>query len=140
MKILLAIDGSEYTKRMLAYLAAHDEMLGKDNTYTALTVIAPMPAFAASYLDPGIVERAYHEQADETFAPVIKFAAQQGWELSTRYDVGHAGDVIAEQARAGGYDLLVMGSHGHSTVGSVLLGSVAVRVLSQCKTPVLLIR
>ena len=28
MKILVAADGSSYTKRMLAYLAAHDEWLG----------------------------------------------------------------------------------------------------------------
>ena len=28
MKILAAVDGSPYTKRMLAYLAAHDEWLG----------------------------------------------------------------------------------------------------------------
>jgi hypothetical protein len=28
MKILIAADGSPYTKRMLAYLAAHDEWLG----------------------------------------------------------------------------------------------------------------
>jgi hypothetical protein len=28
MKILVAVDGSPFTKRMLAYLAAHDEWLG----------------------------------------------------------------------------------------------------------------
>lgn len=28
MKILLAVDGSPYTKKMLAYLATHDEMFG----------------------------------------------------------------------------------------------------------------
>jgi hypothetical protein len=28
MKILIAADGSTYTKRMLAFIAAHDEWLG----------------------------------------------------------------------------------------------------------------
>lgn len=28
MKILLAVDGSPFTKRMLAYVATHDEWLG----------------------------------------------------------------------------------------------------------------
>ena len=28
MKVLLAVDGSDHTKRMLSYLAAHDELLG----------------------------------------------------------------------------------------------------------------
>jgi nucleotide-binding universal stress UspA family protein len=33
-----------------------------------------------------------------------------------------------------------MGSHGHGTIGSLVMGSVATRVLASCKTPVLLIR
>ena len=28
MKILIAVDGSAYTKRMLAFIGAHDEWLG----------------------------------------------------------------------------------------------------------------
>jgi len=33
MKILLPIDGSDYTKRMLSYIAAHDELLGSGHEY-----------------------------------------------------------------------------------------------------------
>ena len=33
MKILIAADGSAYTKHMLAYLAAHDERLGAGHQY-----------------------------------------------------------------------------------------------------------
>jgi hypothetical protein len=34
MKILLPVDGSDYTKRMLSYIAAHDELLGGATTET----------------------------------------------------------------------------------------------------------
>lgn len=34
MKILIAVDGSDYTKRMLACIAAHDEWLGAAHRYT----------------------------------------------------------------------------------------------------------
>ena len=34
MKILVAVDGSPFTKKMLAYLAAHDEWLGAHHQYT----------------------------------------------------------------------------------------------------------
>ena len=44
MKILLPVDGSEYTKRMLAYVAAHDELLGGDHEYFVLTVVPSIPA------------------------------------------------------------------------------------------------
>ena len=44
MKILIAADGSPFTKRMLAYLAAHDEWLGRGpHPYTVLNTLAPGP-------------------------------------------------------------------------------------------------
>ena len=43
MKVLLAVDGSVYTKRMLAHLAAHEELLGRGHEYTAFTAVPPVP-------------------------------------------------------------------------------------------------
>ena len=43
MRILLAVDGSAYTQKMLDYLAAHDEMLGPGHQYSAITVQPPLP-------------------------------------------------------------------------------------------------
>ena len=89
MKVLIAADGSRHTKRMLAYLAAHEELFGPQHSYTVLNAVSPVPARAAAALTA---------------------------------------------------DLLVMGSHGHGTVGNLILGSVATKVMAQCSTPVLLIR
>ena len=47
MNILLAVDGSAYTKKMLAYLATHEELLGGTHEYTVLTVQMPLPTRAA---------------------------------------------------------------------------------------------
>ena len=46
MNILLAVDGSAYTKKMLAYLATHEELLGGTHEYTVLTVQMPLPTRA----------------------------------------------------------------------------------------------
>ncbi|EWS62583.1 hypothetical protein Y695_04186 [Hydrogenophaga sp. T4] len=46
MKILLAVDGSAYTKKMLAYLTTHEEMFGSNNDLTLFTVQLPLPARA----------------------------------------------------------------------------------------------
>jgi nucleotide-binding universal stress UspA family protein len=54
--------------------------------------------------------------------------------------VGHAAEAIAEVAAAGKFDLIVMGSHGHSSVTNLVLGSVVTRVLAQAKVPVLIVR
>lgn len=43
MKILLAVDGSAYTQKMLAYLTSHQEMLGTGHEYTIITVQPLLP-------------------------------------------------------------------------------------------------
>lgn len=139
MKILLAVDGSAYSHRMLAFIAAHDELLGPSHRYSALTVVPPIPGRAAAFLSREQLDSWYDEQAEAVLGPVRRFAAQNGWQLEELQAVGHAGDVIAETADKGGYDLLVMGTHGHSALVNVAMGSVATRVLARSKLPVLLI-
>ena len=52
MKILIAVDGSPYTKRMLAYLAAHDEWLGGGrHQYTVLNSVSRVHARPAAVID-----------------------------------------------------------------------------------------
>jgi nucleotide-binding universal stress UspA family protein len=140
MKILLAVDGSTCTKQMLAYLAAHDEFLGAGHDYTVLTVTMPVPAHAKGFFDRETVANYYRAEADDVLKPVRAFVAQQKWNASFVEKVGHAPTVISELADSGHFDLVVMGSHGHSSIGSVVLGSVTTRVLNHCKTPVLVIR
>ena len=140
MKILLAVDGSDYTKRMLDYLAAHDEWLGDRHEYTVLNKVTPVPARAASVIDRDTLKSYYADTSEAVFKSIRTFFKKQGIAAEFVGKVGHAPELIAKTADAGKYDLLVMGSHGHGTLGNLVMGSVATKVLSACKTPVLLIR
>ena len=140
MKILLAVDGSTHTKRMLSYLAAHDELLAPSNSYTVLTVVPPIPPHASSFLSHSMLAGYYHDEAERVLKPVLHFAEQQGWAFQSQHLVGDAGDAIAKFADEGGFDLVVLGSHGHSALANVVMGSVVSRVLAQCKTPLLIVR
>jgi nucleotide-binding universal stress UspA family protein len=140
MKILLAVDGSAYTKRMLSYLAAHNEFLHGDTQYVVMTVVPHVPPRACAYFSHAELQDYYRDEAEKALGPVRQFIAQQGWKVEFQHVVGHAPDVIAEAAANGHFDLVAMGSHGHSSFGGLVLGSVTQRVLAQCKTPVLIIR
>ena len=140
MKILLPVDGSDYTKRMLSYIAAHNELLGAGHNYTALTAVSKIPGGAARFLDGSFIADYYKELADEVLNPVRAFAAQQGWTLNAVEVHGPAAESIADYAREHKPDLIVMGASGHSALGNMVLGSVATGVLARCKIPVLLIR
>ena len=48
--------------------------------------------------------------------------------------------MIAAAAEKEHAELIVMGTYGHSSLGNVVLGSVASGVLARSKVPVLLIR
>ena len=73
MKVLLAVDGSAYTKRMLAYLAAHDELLGGRAEYTVLTVVPDIPPHAAQFLSSANIDAYYRTEGDEVLNPVKAF-------------------------------------------------------------------
>jgi len=47
---------------------------------------------------------------------------------------------ILETAKAEGVDLIVMGSHGRKGVQALILGSVAQKVLTHAKVPVLIVK
>ena len=140
MKILLPLDGSHFTKRMLSYIAAHEELLGPGHEYLMLTVIEPIPNFASGFLDRATLDAYDHQQADLVLGPVRSFADQQGWTVEMRQSHGSPAAAIAETADKEKFDLIVMGTHGHSSLANVILGSVASGVLARCKVPVLLIR
>jgi nucleotide-binding universal stress UspA family protein len=140
MKILLPVDGSDHTKRMLSYIAAHDELLGSGHEYTIFTVVTPIPAHAARFLDRSTVDGYCDEQAEQVLKPVRAFADQQHWKVRTAHTQGHAAEAIAARAANDKTDLIVMGTHGHTALGNMVLGSVANGVLARSKVPVLLIR
>jgi nucleotide-binding universal stress UspA family protein len=140
MKILIAADGSPFTKRMLAYLAAHDEWLGAQHAYTVVTVVPPVPPRAAAVLAKEVLKAHYDEEAEKVLKPIRAFLSRQGLTVDFVSKSGPAAETIAAMADKGKYDMLVMGSHGHGALSNLALGSVATKVMARCSTPVLLVR
>ena len=140
MKLLLAVDGSDYTKRMLAYLTTHGELFNAGNDFTIFNVQPALPPRARAAVGKEIVDNYYSEEAEKILAPVSKFLVRHGIQAKSQWKVGHAGEQIAKLASSGKYDLLMMGSHGHGALGNLVMGSVATQVLAHCKVPVLLVR
>ncbi|QTD45685.1 universal stress protein [Ottowia testudinis] len=140
MKILLAVDGSSFTKKMLAYLTTHLDMFSGDIEFTALTVQGTLPPRARAAVGKDVVDSYYAEEAAKVLEPVTKFLTRHNLKVKTLSKVGNAGDTIAKTAQSGGYDMVIMGSRGHGALGSLVMGSVATRVLANCETPVLLVR
>ena len=140
MKILVAVDGSPFTKRMLAYLAAHDDWLGKHHEYTVLSVAPGVPARAAAVLDKSALNAYYKDESEKVLKPIRAFFSRKGLDVQFMAKHGAVAETIAATADSGKYDLLMLGSHGHGALGNLVMGSVATKVVAQCGVPVLLVR
>jgi nucleotide-binding universal stress UspA family protein len=140
MKILVAVDGSTYTKRMLAYLAAHDEWLGGAHQYTVLHAVPAVPPRAAAVLDKEVLKAYYADEGEKVLKTVRSFFGKQGIQADYINKVGSAAELIAATADKGKFDLLILGSHGQSALGNLIMGSVTTKVMAHCSVPVLLIR
>lgn len=140
MKILLAVDGSTYSKKMLAYLSTHEALLSPAHEYTVFTAQPDLPPRAKAAVGKEVVKSYQSEEAEKVLAPVSKFLLRHGINAKTDWKVGPAGSLIAKTADSGKFDLLVMGSHGHSALANLVMGSVTTQVLAHCGVPVLLVR
>ena len=140
MKILLPVDGSDCTKRTLAYLAAHDELLPGRHDYAVFTAIEPYKPHEVNFAKATSMEDFMRDQAEQVLGPIRSFVRQQDWNVQFGYAPGAALDTIVGKVESFKPDLIIMGTHGRSRLGALVLGSVANGVIANCTTPVLLIR
>jgi nucleotide-binding universal stress UspA family protein len=132
--ILVALDGSADSKTALR----HAVTLARDQNakLTLLTIVPHTP----TPVGPGV---APPPETDESHNEIIKQALAEipnDIGVTTRLEHGEIADTILKLVASETYDLLVMGSHGHSRVHRALLGSVSQRVLHKAAVPVLMLR
>jgi nucleotide-binding universal stress UspA family protein len=140
MKILLAVDGSDYTNRMLSYLLAHKEWTSAGHAFTVFYAVLQVPHRAAAFAGPELVHRYYEDDARVVLEPVRALLAEHGIQARFEHRIGSPATEIAAIAQKEKFDLLVMGSRGHGALANLVLGSVATKVLAACAVPVLLVR
>ena len=140
MKILLAADGSSYTKKALAFLVTHEALAGDDGHIVVVNVQPAMPPRVRSMVGASAVNEYHAEEAQKVLRPIEKFLQRHDLSFTTKWAVGAPGQELVKMAKKEKVHMIVMGTHGHGILGRALLGSVAQNVLTQGDVPVLLVK
>ena len=140
MRILVPLDGSDYSKRALAFLSTRSTLIGANPELHLLNVQPPIAGRAASQLGRALTRRIYESEAEAVLAPARKTLAKAGIEAEAHADSGHAAERIAAVADDLKADLIVLGAHGYSEFKGLLFGSVTHGVLARSKRLVLVLR
>lgn len=140
MKILFAADGSSYTKKALAFLVAHESLVGRDGELVVLHVQPAIPPRVKTMVGAGAVHEYHKLESQEVLSPIEEFLRRHELRFSARWVVGSPGDEIVKAAQQEKAHLIVMGTHGHGLLGRALMGSVAQNVLAASEVPVLLVK
>jgi len=125
-RILLATDGSRFSDAAAVSAAKIAECCA-----APLTVV--------SALVPSHSEQRQQE-GREAVARTTAQLLREGLEVEGTVLEGEADDVIIKLAEEKGADLIVMGSHGRTGFGKVMLGSVSERVIGKAKCAVLVVK
>jgi nucleotide-binding universal stress UspA family protein len=153
-KILYATDLSENARFAFSYAASLADQYGAGITVLHVVELATATAnlHVVSLLGEerwnAILRQNTQEILDTVKEKLDKFCEDMKAEDKTcRFIVddivvrqGYAVDEILSQAETVGYDVIVVGTHGHGILAGALMGSTARRVVRRSKTPVLVVR
>lgn len=143
MKILLAVDASEYSAAAVEAVTARPWPPGTAvRVLSAVERVVP-PAAEVWYDAGGSLERARQEltkHADQLTAGVAERLRAAGLTAETAVRDGDPRSAIVDEAEGWDADLIVVGSHGYTGLKRWLLGSVAQSVVSHAPCSVEVVR
>jgi nucleotide-binding universal stress UspA family protein len=140
MKILLAADGSKFTKKALAFLVTHEGICGPEDELVVVHVQPPVPPRVKTMLGSAVVNDYHRDEAAKVLDPIERFLKRHALNFRVTWAVGSAKKELLAAAMREKVNMIVMGTHGHGVVGRALMGSVAQAVVTEADVPVLLVK
>jgi len=147
VKVLVAVDGSEPSSRAVSFAA---ELLRGREVEVVLLHVVEEPGYVGVWADglmtpevvvtPPDIREELERRAEGILETARGKMVERGLTPRTEIRWGNPAAEIIDETRAGDYDLVVLGTHGHGALRGFLMGSVSDRVARHAPCPVLLVR
>ena len=148
-KILVCLDGSEFSEKILPYFIK-DALTLQSKVILMRVVHIPQSNIplnipgspAIPIVTKGILERNIAEEkaANEYLEKKVQALEAKGLEVEYLVPTGHAGETIVNYARDNKCTLIAIATHGHGGFRRLALGSTADYVVHNSTIPVLTVR
>ncbi len=139
MTVVAAIDFSPVTEAVLAELPS---LVHADEQVILLHVSDPDPAFVGFDTGPEGVRRQVEEKRSagaQQLEQAAKVLLDKGMNVRSIHTEGPTTEEIFEVVTGAGARLIVIGSHGHSAMYDLFVGSIAKAVIRRADCPVVLV-
>lgn len=143
--LLVPVDGTDLSERAAESALLLAQRLGARVTAFCAEPMPPIPAVGASGFAYASVADAHFARTDkharEVLNRIVARAAELGVTCTGEFRrTENVDGAIVDAAQGHGCDLIVMATHGRSSLGELMFGSHTKSVLAQCKLPVLVLR
>jgi nucleotide-binding universal stress UspA family protein len=139
-KILVPLDFSDQADKVLDW-AAH--LAEEHGSALVLLHVYHLPVefqqLEGAYLPPDFWTNVKKE-AEQQLAAYAAKLADRNFEVVPLVREGYPATVIVEETETQGADMIVIGTHGHTGLKHLLLGSIAERVVQKAPCPVLTVK
>lgn len=137
---VVPVDGSEPSLRALELAIREGNAHHIKPKLLVLSVQPPLSGDVSRFIDSKTIEEFHREAGEKVLAATQAQLQSSGLEYTQTIEVGPVAPTIAEFALKNSCSMIVMGSQGHNSFTSMLMGSIATKVLHHTQLPVLLAR
>lgn len=139
-KIFVPVDGSGCAQRAMQHAIGLARLMG-DCTIHVVHAVEETSAAGGSAGDAPVgIDDLQRRQCEALIGRVEPLLLSCGLRYEKEIVVGPIAQVLVDRAVALRCDAIVMGTHGHSPLGNVLLGSIASKIVHRSPLPVTLVK
>lgn len=140
-KILVTVDGSENSDRVIEFLVKKNRWYGNPAEVHLLNVQLPIVGVNVKmFISSDSLNEYYRDEGAAALKRARERLDAAGIPYTHHIGVGEPAETIVEYAKAKDCDQILMGNRGLGSVTSLVLGSVATKVLHLTHVPVTLVR